>query len=271
MRWPSISRMWREPVTVRAAPSNVTLRGMAPSMPHGKMVHVLKADVALIGGTGIGERLAELGGVPVHVPTPFGLLRGRLAESNGKRVFIVRRHSAGHKVPPHKVNYLAIGDGLRRIGVSHCLSSAAVGSLRDDWPVGTMASCTDFIDVSGRSLTLYSRDVRHTDFSSPFAASALIADVNSPCVYACVNGPKYETPKEVAMLRSLGGDVVGMTVASEAVVLREAGIAYGCLAIVTNMGCGIGTSPLSHGEVGDVMKTHGKRAVDILLQAVSSI
>jgi purine nucleoside phosphorylase len=72
-------------------------------------------------------------------------------------------------------------------------------------------------------------------------------------------------------LRSLGADVVGMTVASEAIVMREAGVSYGCLAVVTNLACGIGDTKLSHTEVGDAMSLHGERAVETLIQAVKAV
>ncbi len=240
-------------------------------MPHGKITFVLKADVALIGGTGIGERLAALGGQALCVPTPFGALRGRLVTYEGVSMVIVRRHSGGHKVPPHAVDYEAIADGLRRLGVRACLSSAAVGSLRADWGVGTLASCTDFFDASGRGTTLFERDVRHTDFSSPFPLSSHLVGVENPCVYACMNGPRYETPFEVSLLRQLGADVVGMTAANEAIAMREAGVPYACLAVVTNLACGLSDGTLSHGEVGDAMSLHGERAVSILLDATRRV
>lgn len=240
-------------------------------MAHGKISHVLKADVGLIGGTGVADRLAHLGGRTVHVPTRFGLLKGLLTEQGGRQVVIVRRHSKGHSVPPHKVDFRRIAEGLRCLGVRACFSSAAVGSLRDDWPVGTLASCTDFLDWSSRSQTLFDKQARHTDFSKPFPASKLLSgkDVLTECVYACMNGPRYETPHEVTTLRSLGADVVGMTAATEAVVMREANIQYGCLAVVTNMGCGIAAEPLSHGEVTDVMTQRGDRIVEVMLAAVA--
>jgi 5'-methylthioadenosine phosphorylase len=240
-------------------------------MPHGNIAPVLKADVALIGGTGIGDRLAALSGRALCVPTPFGALRGRLVEREGMSLVIVRRHSAGHQVPPHAVPYEAIADGLRRLGVRGCLSSAAVGSLRQDWGVGAFASCTDFLDASGRGTTLFEHDVRHTDFSSPFPLCALIEGANKPCVYACMNGPRYETPFEVSLLRNLGADVVGMTAANEAIAMREAGVPYACLAVVTNMASGLSDAQLSHDEVGGAMSLHGERAVAMLLDAARRI
>ena len=230
---------------------------------------MLKADVGLVGGTGVGERLESLGGESLVVPTPYGALRGRLVPFSGLSLVVVRRHSFGHRVPPHAVAYGAVAEGLRRLGVRACFASAAVGSLRNDWGVGTLAACTDFVDVSARGTTLFESSVRHTDFSRPFPASQfLVSDgVLGACVYANVNGPRYETPFEVSLLRELGADVVGMTAASEAVAMREAGVPYGCLAVVTNLGTGLSSSSLSHGEVGSAMDECGERVVQLMLSA----
>ena len=70
-------------------------------------------DVGIIGGTGIGERLLELAQRPVHIPTPYGVLRGKLLDVDERSVLLISRHSAGHKVPPHKVNYRAMAAGLQ--------------------------------------------------------------------------------------------------------------------------------------------------------------
>lgn len=230
-------------------------------------------DVGLIGGTGIGERLAAFGGSALHVPTPFGLARGRLIDLGGASVFVVRRHSRGHKTPPHRVPYLAMAHALHRLGAKACFSTAAVGSLHEDWPVGTLAVCTDMLDLSARRATMFEREVRHTDFSMPFAASGHLAEAagdqaRKECVYVCMDGPRYETPFEISLLQSLGGDVVGMTAATEAVAMREAGVPYACLAVVTNLGCGLQEQVLDHRHVGDAMDKQGDTVVSILKRAI---
>src|SRR5580658_2345650 len=98
----------------------------------------MQADVGLIGGTGVGERLAALGGSPVHVPTAEGMVHGRLLVVQGVRLYVLSRHSAGHKVPPHLVNYRAMALALRDLGAGICFSTAAVGSLRPEWAPGTL-------------------------------------------------------------------------------------------------------------------------------------
>jgi 5'-methylthioadenosine phosphorylase len=237
----------------------------------------MQFDVAIIGGTGVGSRLIALGGKPVHIPTPEGTIRGRHLVHEEKNILLLSRHSAGHKVPPHKVNYVGMATALQQLGVKYCLASAAVGSLRKEWGPGTFIACSDFYDLTGRFATMYDSTVVHTDFTYPFAESvrnSLIAaagmlptKIETRGIYLCGNGPRYETPAEIELYATMRADVVGMTASSEAIVMREAGIDYGCLAVVTNLAAGISEQTLSHQEVEDEMNRSGQKAVDILLFA----
>jgi len=241
----------------------------------------MKVDVGIIGGTGIGDRLLALGGKPLFVPTEAGILRGRLVKVGDVNLFLIGRHSAGHKVPPHKVNYKAMALGMKALGVKACLSTAAVGSLRRDWPAGSLAVCCDFLDFTGRHPTLFDRTVVHRDFSDPFgpnsvsallcASHELAVPVHTGALYLCGNGPRYETPAEIELYQIFKADVVGMTAASEAILMREAEVDYGCLAIVTNLAAGISDMPLSHEEVVDEMNRLGETAVKILLRAAEKL
>lgn len=235
----------------------------------------LRVDFAVIGGTGVGSRLAELPGSPIAVPTRFGLMRGRIVETQGSRVLAIARHSVGHKMPPHRVNYLAMAEGARLLGARFCIASAAVGCLRTDWSIGSLAICTDLLDFTGRNLTRFNQTVEHTDFSRPFPladslvtlALSLDQPVQPSATYAAMNGPRYESPAEITMLRELGADIVGMTASTEAVAMREASIPYGCITIVTNVAAGMSPVELSHHEVVDVMTHSGPRCLDLMLSA----
>ncbi len=226
--------------------------------------------VAIIGGTGIGERLLANAGAAIHVPTSAGMLRARLIADG--RALLVARHGDGHRIPPHKINYAAMANGLKNLGVENCLSSAAVGSLKIDWGSGTLIACSDFIELTTRSLTLFEDNVVHTDITHPFDPCARKAlsksdNVIDGGVYISANGPRYETPAEIAFYRKIGGDVVGMTAGSEAIVMREAGIKYACLAVVSNLAAGLAGQELSHEEVVAAMQKSGDSAVKVLLKA----
>lgn len=237
----------------------------------------MEIRAAIVGGTGIGSRLAAMPGCAFARPTSAGLLRGRLIDVRGGVVLAVQRHQAGHRVPPHRVNYAALALGLAALRVPVCFSTAAVGSLRPDWGPGRFAVCSDLYDATSRRATLHDRDVRHADLMEPFEPSARKAlldaasgEAHDGAVYVCSDGPRYESPAEIHALRTLGGDVVGMTAGTEAILLREAGVPYACLAVVTNFASGLEAGTLDHGDVEQAMYASGARALEILLAAVQA-
>ncbi len=68
-------------------------------------------------------------------------------------------------------------------------------------------------------------------------------------VYAWINGPEYETPAEIRMLRNLGADAVGMSTVPEAIQARALGLRVVALSCLSNYGSGLSPQPLSHDEV----------------------
>ncbi len=240
---------------------------------------MLQVDLALIGGTGIGSRLASLGGQAVAHPTPFGMLRGKITKHNGAKILLVQRHAARHKTPPHMVNYRAIAYGVKSLGAKMCISSAAVGCLRAEWAVGSLALCTDFLDLSARNLTLFDQKVEHTDMTHPFPAAPKILSIaqqlkihiHEQAIYVTNPGPRYESPAEIEQVRRLGGDIVGMTASTEAIAMREAGVPYACIALATNHAAGMGDEKLDHEDVVRVMDESGQLIVDIMLAATQLV
>ncbi len=68
-------------------------------------------------------------------------------------------------------------------------------------------------------------------------------------VYVQLTGPQYESPTEVAMIRSFGGDAVGMSTACEAIAARHMGMRVVGISCISNLASGISAVPLSHMEV----------------------
>lgn len=237
--------------------------------------------IAIIGGTGLGDYFFQSDGQTIHVPTPFGLFRGRLSIRNGGKILFVARHGKGHRLLPSDVPYQAIAYGLRHVGVQVCLASAAVGSLHSEWQPGSLIVPHDFLDYSNRHLTMHRGRVEHTDFSVPFdqqSRQALIQGANEvkievipSGVYVCTSGPRYETPAEIEAYRRAGGDLVGMTAATEAILLRELNIRYSLLCVVTNLASGIGSLELKHSDVELCIANSLSKISQVFLKAADSL
>lgn len=68
-------------------------------------------------------------------------------------------------------------------------------------------------------------------------------------VYIQLTGPNYETPAEVRMCRTLGGDAVGMSTANEAMAAVHCGMKVCGISFISNLACGISPEPLDHNDV----------------------
>jgi purine-nucleoside phosphorylase len=85
-------------------------------------------------------------------------------------------------------------------------------------------------------------------------------------VYVQFRGPHYETPAEVQMAGRMGGHIVGMSTALEAIAAREAGMDVIGFSLITNLAAGLG-EPLSHAEVISA----GKEAEPVMSALLASV
>lgn len=241
-------------------------------------------DFAVIGGTGL-YALDELSEVTEHAAdNRYGAPSSAIISGlwNGRRVAFLTRHGVDHRIAPHRVNYRANIQALKELGVPRIVAVNAVGGIHAQMGPKAIAVCDQLIDYTHGRLSSFSdfegSKVEHIDFTEPYSEgvrTALIAaaariGVNAigfGC-YACTQGPRLETKAEVARLKRDGGDVIGMTGMPEAALAREAGIDYGCLAVVANWAAGCGdASEITMEEIFANLKD-GMAQVKAILQAL---
>jgi purine-nucleoside phosphorylase len=90
-------------------------------------------------------------------------------------------------------------------------------------------------------------------------------------VYVQLPGPHYETPAEITMVRTIGGRLVGMSTALEAIAAREAGLEVLGISLVTNLAAGITGEPLDHREVLEAGRAAAARMGGLLADVVPRI
>ncbi|HBX22382.1 MAG TPA: S-methyl-5'-thioadenosine phosphorylase [Desulfotomaculum sp.] len=242
----------------------------------------MTVKIAIIGGTGVYDPniLSDIGEETVE--TPFGRVKVQVGTYKGKKVAFMARHGEDHSVPPHLVNYRANIYGLRLLGVKNVFATAAVGSLNMGMEPGNFVFMDQFLDFTkSRHQTFVEQGVVHLDMTDPYcprlrgvlreAAEKNSLRYHTAGTYVCTEGPRFETPAEIRMLRQLGGDLVGMTSVPEVVLAREAEICYATIAMVTNFAAGISKTKLSHQEVVDIMNENVHNLRKLVMDAIDAL
>jgi purine-nucleoside phosphorylase len=216
----------------------------------------MQADVGIILGSGLGDALHDLDeetafsyddlpGFPdPTVPGHAGkLVLGRLA-GVPMAAFLGRIHF----YEGHPLSLCGLTVRLaRHLGARTMVLTASVGGLAPDLSPGTLVVGSDHLNFLGQNPL---RAWRRADGTPVFLDVSEVYDpeladlayaeaeaVGVPVargVYAAMPGPTYETPAEIAFLRSAGASVVGMSVVPEALPARALGMRVLGLFSVTN-------------------------------------
>jgi 5'-methylthioadenosine phosphorylase len=209
-----------------------------------------KIKLAIIGGTGFENLFKD--SQQLRLGTPYGMAPPiSIGKIQSKSVAFLPRHGPDHSLPPHRINYRANIYALHEIGIERILATNAVGAINRRFKPADIVIPHDFVDFTKlRCTTFYDEaPVTHIDVSEPYCpelrrvlvenATSLDLHVWDKAVLACTEGPRFETPAEIAMLKLLGCDVVGMTGFPEVSLARELEICYAAVLFVSNMAAGM--------------------------------
>ncbi len=192
---------------------------------------------------GAGEESVPLDTLPFFPPYTAGGHRAHAwsLPHEGRRILVFggRCHLYEGLTPAEVVHPLRTGIAA---GCRTVVLTAAAGGLREDLATGSVMVVDDHLNLTGRSPLVgpdfvdmadaYAPWLRALALSTPAPAASVLAA--RPGVYAQLPGPQFETPAEIRMLRTVGADVVGMSMALETIAARQAGAEVLGLALVTN-------------------------------------
>lgn len=212
---------------------------------------VARADIGIIGGSGLYDVEGLRKVKEVAVKTPFGAASDKvvLGELEGIRIAFLSRHGRGHRINPSEINYRANIYALKSLGVRRVISVSAVGSMKESIKPGDVVLPDQFVDLTKRRVSTFFEGgiVAHVAFGDPVCASlgtalsdaarTVGATVHQGGVYLCIEGPQFSTKGESRLYRQWGASVIGMTNLPEAKLAREAELCYATVALVTDYDC----------------------------------
>lgn len=225
--------------------------------------------VGIVAGSGIAldalldERFEEHGfsDIPELKSTGVGGHSGKFVRGRCGRVEVVLQTGRLHFY--EGLEYAAVTrtvDAMRSFGVATVVFTNAAGGLDERMTPGDLMSATDlrlwpFGDWNARPERVV------PDF--------VVEGAQFRGRYLWMHGPCYETRAEIAALRSLGGDAVGMSTAPEMVRCHELGMRAGAVSCITNNCCV--PEVLTHAHVVETAHRASAELVALIREALPGL
>jgi len=164
---------------------------------------------------------------------------GRLVLAMSGRLHLYEGHSPQAVTFPVRL--------ARALGIETLIITNAAGGLNPGFAAGDIMLIEDHINMMGSNPLIGPNDsqgTRFPDMSEPYTKSLrdlaeCVASENGleirKGVYIGITGPSLETNAEYRMLRTIGGDTVGMSTVPEVIVAVHAGIKVLGFSVVTDL------------------------------------
>lgn len=190
---------------------------------------------------------------PEKIKTKFG--EAEIYQADGIALVLRHGNNPHHHILPHMVNHRANMKALKDKGVAEIVGINSTGSLKKKLSPGTIVIPDDFLTLTATP-TIFQDSVVHItpglneDVRRKLIKAAKNRSIHvvEKATYWQTHGPRLETKAEIKMMSNFA-DIVGMTMANEAVIAMELGIPYASACSVDNYGHGLLEKPLSLEEI----------------------
>lgn len=252
-----------------------------------------KPKIGVVLGSGLGNFVNELN-VELEIPynqiphfpvatveghtgkLVFGEVAGRRIVAMSGRFHFYEGYDANHVAYPIRV--------MKFLGISILLISNAAGGVNAGFKVGDLMIIHDHISFATVN-PLVGKNVpelgpRFPDMSHPYSkalinkARSIAAKMNilvKEGVYFGVTGPTYETRAEYKMIRTLGGDAVGMSTVQEVVIAVHMGLEVFAMSVITDLGIRDEENTITHEDVLQAAKDAEPKFSAIFKQLISEL
>ena len=234
------------------------------------------APVGVLSGTIMMERSELLQiGRQVKTRNQYGEV---LLTVTDQMVFIVRHgNDPAEYILPHRINHLANLQAMKDMGVTEVIGINSTGALKKNLYPGMIVIPDDFITLTAIP-TIHQDKLAHITPSLDesvrlkliTAARNINLDIVETGTYWQVTGPRLETKAEIRMMANYA-DIVGMTMANEAVIALEMGMPYASACSIDNYGNGLVEKPLSMEEIITGTRKNADMMMRLLKQYVEGM
>ncbi|WZL78080.1 purine-nucleoside phosphorylase [Eubacteriales bacterium mix99] len=173
---------------------------------------------------------------------------------------------------------------MRDLGIGTLVLTNAAGGINTDFRPGDIMLITDHINLSGtnplRGENYKEFGPRFPDMSNAYdsglrqitldASERLGISIRTG-IYAMMQGPSYETPAEIRMLRMLGADAVGMSTVPEVLAAVHAQMKVLGISCITNMAAGILKKSLTHQEVLETANQSKDKFIQLINAVIAAL
>ena len=252
-----------------------------------------KPEVAVILGSGLGEYASkikieqiipytEIEGFPVSTVVGH---KGQFVFGYVKEVPVVIMQGRVHYYEGYPMSDVVLPTRLMGLlGAKKIILTNAAGGVNYNFKPGDFMLITDHITTAIPNPligpNIEELGTRFPDMSEVYAvelrekvekAAEKLQIPLQEGVYMQFTGPSYETPAEIRMCRTWGGDAAGMSTACEAVAANHMGMKVCGISCITNLAAGMSKEKLNHKEVQETADRVSKQFKQLVTEVIRTI